>query len=80
MRPTAAHRSGRSSASRPIGRSTVPSLLLRCRDDPIAPQSVGDWMAARMHGSWPQPMAVIGHCPHVGAPVQMAEAIRSALR
>jgi sigma-B regulation protein RsbQ len=63
-----------------LQRATVPSLLLQCRDDPIAPDAVGEWMAARMPGSRLQRMAATGHCPHVSAPAETIEAIRAFLR
>jgi sigma-B regulation protein RsbQ len=58
---------------------TVPSLILQCRDDAIAPESVGRYMHAALRGSTLHEMAATGHCPHVSHPEETLAAIESYL-
>jgi sigma-B regulation protein RsbQ len=57
----------------------VPSLILQCSDDIIAPQAVGEFI----HRSLPESKLVLmratGHCPNLSAPAETIEAIRSFL-
>ena len=58
----------------------VPSLILQCSDDLIAPRAVGDFV----HGSLPQStfqqMQATGHCPHLSHPDETIELMRAYLR
>jgi sigma-B regulation protein RsbQ len=57
----------------------VPSLILQCSDDIIAPTSVGDYLAREMpHSSFHQLQAT-GHCPHMSHPEETIEAIKAYL-
>ena len=56
---------------------TVPSLIVQCARDALAPISVGDWMDAHMPGSTLKVLDVSGHCPHLTAPDKTIEAIRA---
>jgi sigma-B regulation protein RsbQ len=47
---------------------TVPSLLLQCSDDSIAPRSVGDYLHDRLPASTLRVMNASGHCPHLSHP------------
>lgn len=47
---------------------TVPSLILQCSDDIIAPLSVGDYLHREIPGSTLRVMRCTGHCPHMSAP------------
>lgn len=58
----------------------VPSLLLQCSDDVIAPVSVGDYLHKNIAGSSLVQMKAVGHCPHLSAPVETARAIREYLQ
>ena len=60
-----------------VARLRVPSLLLQCRDDPVAPEAVGRWMHARMPRDTMVVLAATGHCPHVSAPDETVAAIRA---
>ena len=51
-----------------LGRVRVPTLIMQCADDMIAPVSVGEFMHAQMPGSTLQVMPVSGHCPHMSHP------------
>ncbi len=46
----------------------VPSLILQCSDDIIAPLSVGEYLRRELPGSTLRVMKATGHCPHMSAP------------
>jgi sigma-B regulation protein RsbQ len=46
----------------------VPSLILQCSDDLIAPLAVGEYLHQHIPQSTLEVMAATGHCPHVSAP------------
>lgn len=48
--------------------STVPSLILQCSDDLIAPREVGDYLHTHLSNSQLSVIDHIGHCPHLSAP------------
>jgi sigma-B regulation protein RsbQ len=48
--------------------ATVPTLLLQCTDDLIAPLEVGDYLGRKLAGSRLDHVRNIGHCPHMSAP------------
>jgi sigma-B regulation protein RsbQ len=62
-----------------LGRIRTPSLVLQCRDDVIAPQSVGEYVHARLANSRLVVLNATGHCPNLSAPEETAAAIRSFL-
>lgn len=55
----------------------VPTLVLQCTDDIIAPVSVGRYVADQLPRSTYQQLEAIGHCPHVSAPEETAQAVLS---
>ena len=57
----------------------VPSLILQCSEDVIAPLEVGDYMKQNMPVSELRRMAATGHCPHVSHPKETIELIRDYL-
>lgn len=57
----------------------VPSLVLQCTDDVIAPQCVGEFVARRLAGSSLVQLAATGHCPNLSAPEETVDAIRAFL-
>jgi sigma-B regulation protein RsbQ len=57
----------------------VPSLILQCSDDMIAPNSVGDYVHAEMPDSTLHVLRAIGHCPHMSDPEETIDAIKSYL-
>jgi sigma-B regulation protein RsbQ len=59
-----------------LGESHVPSLILQCSDDLIAPLFIGEYMHARMPGSKLVVMKATGHCPNLSAPAETIAAIR----
>jgi sigma-B regulation protein RsbQ len=46
----------------------VPSLILQCSDDIIAPVEVGEYLHRELPGSTLRIMRATGHCPHMSAP------------
>ena len=57
----------------------VPTLILQCREDIIAPQSVGAYVHAAMPMSQLVTLDATGHCPNLSAPEQTSRAIRKFL-
>ena len=57
----------------------VPSLIVQCADDAIAPQSVGEFLHRTMPGSTFTLLDVSGHCPHMSHPEETVATIREYL-
>jgi sigma-B regulation protein RsbQ len=62
-----------------LERLKVPTLVLQCSDDVIAPASVGEYVHDRVAGSELVYLRATGHCPNLSAPEETIEAIRSFL-
>ncbi|OLY90928.1 sigma-B regulation protein RsbQ [Cnuella takakiae] len=62
-----------------LHRSTVPTLVMQCRDDIVAPVSVGEYLSQHLPNSTYRLLNATGHCPHVSAPGETIEHIRSFL-
>ena len=58
---------------------SVPSLILQCSDDSIAPQCVGEFVHRHLPGSTLVKMRATGHCPHLSSPAETVEAIKNYL-
>jgi sigma-B regulation protein RsbQ len=58
---------------------TVPTLVLQCSDDVIAPDGVGDYVHRRIAGSTLVRMSATGHCPNLSAPEETIAATRDFL-
>lgn len=54
-------------------------LILQCTNDAIAPQQVGEYVHDSIAGSHLHLLKATGHCPHLSAPAETGEAIRSFL-
>jgi sigma-B regulation protein RsbQ len=48
--------------------ATLPTLILQCSDDLIAPREVGAWLRERLAASRLEQVQNVGHCPHMSAP------------
>ncbi len=59
---------------------SVPSLVMQCSDDIIAPLAVGEYLARAMPGSTLRVLRATGHCPQMSAPEETVEVIREYLR
>jgi sigma-B regulation protein RsbQ len=55
----------------------VPTLVLQCSEDVIAPTSVGEFVRDQIKGSRLIQMQATGHCPNLSAPGETIDAIRS---
>ena len=60
-----------------LARVTVPTLILQCSSDVIAPLEVGAYVHAQIPGSTLVTLPATGHCPHLSAPAATIAAIRS---
>jgi sigma-B regulation protein RsbQ len=58
---------------------TVPTLVLQCREDVIAPQVVGRYVHRSIPGSEYVELDATGHCPNLSAPEELTAAIRAYL-
>ena len=57
----------------------VPTLILQCSEDVIAPTPVGDFVHAAIPASTLVRLTATGHTPHLSAPEETAAAIRAFL-
>jgi sigma-B regulation protein RsbQ len=57
----------------------VPTLILQCAQDAIAPAAVGAYVNEQVAGSTLVTLDATGHCPNLSAPEQTVAAIRSFL-
>ena len=62
-----------------LRRVAIPTLILQCSDDIIAPTSVGDYVHDAVPNSTLVVLKATGHCPHLSAPEQTIEAIEEFL-
>ncbi len=60
-----------------LDRVTVPTLILQCSDDIIAPLEVGQYVQAHIAGSKLVVLEATGHCPNLSAPAEVTAAIRA---
>jgi sigma-B regulation protein RsbQ len=51
-----------------VPKCAVPSLILQCSDDLIAPREVGDYLHRHLPGSKLAAIDNTGHCPHLSEP------------
>lgn len=58
---------------------TVPSLIVQCADDAIAPRTVGEYVHAHLPGSVLEVLDMAGHCPHMTHPQLTIDAMRRYL-
>ncbi|WP_353931368.1 alpha/beta hydrolase [Okeanomitos corallinicola TIOX110] len=58
---------------------TIPSLILQCAEDAIAPTEVGYYLASHLYKSTLKLMNATGHCPHLSHPQETIDLIRNYL-
>jgi len=58
---------------------TVPSLIMQCSDDMIAPYEVGAYLHGALPDSTLRVMQATGHCPHMSHPEETIAMIREYL-
>ena len=56
---------------------TVPSLIVQCTNDALAPLSVGEYLHAHLARSELVVLSATGHVPQVSAPAETAHAVLS---
>jgi sigma-B regulation protein RsbQ len=57
----------------------VPSLIMQCSEDAIAPAEVGEYLSRRLRGSTLRVLEATGHCPHMSHPEETVRVIREYL-
>ena len=57
----------------------VPSLIMQCSDDMIAPLAVGDYLNRKLPGSTLTVLSATGHCPHMSHPDETIRVIHEYL-
>ena len=62
-----------------LAKVTVPSLILQCTEDAIAPVTVGEYMHRNLPSSTFRLLKATGHCPHMSHPEETADAIKEYL-
>jgi sigma-B regulation protein RsbQ len=62
-----------------LDRLKVPTLVLQCAEDVIAPRTVGEYVQDRVAGSRLVYLQATGHCPNLSAPDETIDAITSFL-
>ena len=62
-----------------LAKLKIPSLILQCSDDIIAPVAVGEYMKRMMPQSELVIIDNVGHCPHLSAPGASVDAMESFL-
>lgn len=62
-----------------LERVQTPSLILQCTDDVIAPVTVGEYVRDHMPNATMTLLNATGHCPHMSAPEETADAIAQFL-
>ena len=55
----------------------MPTLVLQCAEDAIAPPEVGAYVHAAIPGSVLVELDATGHCPNLSAPRETVAAIRA---
>jgi sigma-B regulation protein RsbQ len=63
-----------------LGRVRIPSLVLQCAEDAIAPEEVGRFVDRELPDSRLVLLNAVGHCPNLSAPEETVEAIEEFLR
>ena len=58
----------------------MPSLVMQCSDDMIAPPEVGEYVHRALPGSTLRVMKATGHCPHMSHPEETIQVIREYLQ
>jgi sigma-B regulation protein RsbQ len=62
-----------------VSKVRVPSLVLQCSEDAIAPREVGEYMHRNLRGSAFRVMEATGHCPHMSHPEETIRLIKEYL-
>ncbi|WP_296346648.1 alpha/beta hydrolase [Reyranella sp.] len=60
-----------------LGKVTLPTLILQCSEDIIAPTAVGEYIHRQMPNSQLVILKATGHCPNLSAPGEVIAAMRA---
>jgi sigma-B regulation protein RsbQ len=60
-----------------LAKVAIPTLILQCSDDIIAPLSVGTFVHEHIPGSQLVVLKATGHCPNLSAPAEVIAAMRN---
>jgi sigma-B regulation protein RsbQ len=63
-----------------LSKISVPTLVLQCSNDVLAPDSVGEYVAKAVPDATLVHLAATGHCPNLSAPEETVAAIDHFLR
>jgi sigma-B regulation protein RsbQ len=64
---------------RDLSKVTVPSLIMQCSDDIIAPNEVGEYLNVNLPVSTLRVLKATGHCPHMSDPEETISVIKQYL-
>jgi len=64
---------------RDLAGAPVPSLVLQCSEDAIAPIEVGTYLQRNLPGSTLRVLKATGHCPHMSHPDEVVQAMKEYL-
>lgn len=62
-----------------LARVSVPSLILQCSEDMVAPEKVGEFLHGELAMSTLRQMKATGHCPHMSHPEETIALIKEYL-
>jgi sigma-B regulation protein RsbQ len=62
-----------------LGKLKIPSLIMQCSDDLIAPMEVGTYLHGNIPNSSLRVLKATGHCPHLSAPEETITVINEYL-
>ena len=62
-----------------LSRVRVPSLIMQCSEDAIAPAEVGEYLRRNLPGSAFRQLEATGHCPHMSHPEETVRVIKEYL-
>jgi sigma-B regulation protein RsbQ len=62
-----------------LARVRVPSLIMQCSEDAIAPAEVGEYVSRNLPGSTFRQLEATGHCPHMSHPEETVRVIKEYL-
>ncbi len=60
-----------------LAKVRVPTLVLQCSHDSIAPRAVGEYVHSQIAGSRIVYLDATGHCPNLSAPDEVIAAVRA---
>ena len=62
-----------------LKKNKIPSLIMQCSEDIIAPLDVGNYLAENLPHSTLRVMKATGHCPHISEPEETISVIKEYL-